>query len=69
MLTFVLAATNVLDFYLDDKQKNHLVEIEHLAMENTEKANAKLAGYVREALRLNPIVSLYDPAITIRSNT
>jgi hypothetical protein len=46
-----------------------LVEIEHLAMENTEKADAKLAGYVREALRLNPIVSPYDPAIPIRANT
>ena len=45
------------------------MEIEHLAMENTEKADAKLAGYVREALRLNPIVSPYDPAIPIRANT
>lgn len=54
--TFPLATTNVLDFYLKPENEAHRSEIEHLAVEHTQEADALLSGYVREALRLDPQV-------------
>jgi hypothetical protein len=56
---FFLAATLVIDFYLDEKHAKEKKEIMDLSMDNTPGASRRLCGYVREALRLHPQVYLY----------
>jgi len=51
---WAMAATHVINFYLDDARAEQKRRIELLAMDRSSSADAELAGYAREALRLDP---------------
>ncbi|CAE6536627.1 unnamed protein product [Rhizoctonia solani] len=51
---YAQAATQVVDFYLDDSRKDLKEFICELSRQNTPESDRKLAGYVREAMRLSP---------------
>ncbi|KAF8600486.1 heme peroxidase [Ceratobasidium sp. AG-I] len=51
---YAQAATQVVDFYLDDARAAEKSIICELARQETPENDRKLAGYVREAMRLNP---------------
>ncbi|KAG9091000.1 hypothetical protein FRC06_000785 [Ceratobasidium sp. 370] len=48
------AATQVVDFYLDNERRAEREAICKLALQETPENDRKLAGYVREAMRLRP---------------
>lgn len=47
-----MKATEVLHYFLSDEGERHWPEIQKLATDNSERANAKLEKYFMEALRL-----------------
>jgi len=51
------AVAHVVNFYLHDDRKEAREDIAQLSALRTPEADAKVQGYVREALRLDPIVS------------
>jgi linoleate 10R-lipoxygenase len=51
---WAMAATHVVNFYLDDARAAEKEDIEHLAMDHSPHAAQRLAGYAREALRFDP---------------
>ncbi|CAE7179209.1 unnamed protein product [Rhizoctonia solani] len=51
---YAQAATQVVDFYLDDNRKDLKEIICELSRQDTPESERKLAGYVREAMRLSP---------------
>ncbi|KAG8731386.1 hypothetical protein FRC11_004322 [Ceratobasidium sp. 423] len=51
---YAQAATQVVDFYLDDGRKDLKEIICQLSLQDTPESDSKLAGYVREAMRLSP---------------
>ncbi|CAE6468800.1 unnamed protein product [Rhizoctonia solani] len=51
---YAQAATQVVDFYLDDSRKDLKEIICELSRQDTPESDRKLAGYVREAMRLSP---------------
>ncbi|CEL56219.1 prostaglandin-endoperoxide synthase 2 [Rhizoctonia solani AG-1 IB] len=51
---YAQAATQVVDFYLDDSKKDLKETICELSRQDTPESDRKLAGYVREAMRLSP---------------
>lgn len=48
------ASTHVINFYLDAERSKEKAHIEQLAMDRSPEASELLAGYAREALRLDP---------------
>jgi linoleate 10R-lipoxygenase len=54
--------TQCLDFYLSDKGKPYLPEINRLAKMNTPEADRKILGYAMEGIRLNGTFGLYRKA-------
>ncbi|KAG9073983.1 hypothetical protein FS749_014512, partial [Ceratobasidium sp. UAMH 11750] len=48
------AAVQVVDFYLDNERHEEKAAICKLALQETPESDRKLAGYVREAMRLRP---------------
>lgn len=54
---FSKAIVHVVDHFLDDENKQARKEIVDLFSSKKQDSSAKIMGYVREALRLNPIVS------------
>ncbi|KAJ1306560.1 hypothetical protein OPQ81_007561 [Rhizoctonia solani] len=51
---YAQAATQVVDFYLHDSRKDLKEIICELSRQDTPESDSKLAGYVREAMRLSP---------------
>ena len=51
---WAMAATHVINFYLDDERAEEKKHIERLAMDRSTQATELLAGYAREALRFDP---------------
>jgi len=51
---WAMAATHVINFYLDDERAEQKKHIERLAMDRSAEAAELLAGYAREALRFDP---------------
>jgi linoleate 10R-lipoxygenase len=51
---WAMAATHVINFYLDDERSDQRRDIEILAKDRSTTATARLAGYAREALRFDP---------------
>ena len=51
---WAMAATHVVNFYLDDARAEQKTHIEELVREDPPEAAALLEGYAREALRLDP---------------
>ncbi|KAG9083295.1 hypothetical protein FRC07_013955, partial [Ceratobasidium sp. 392] len=51
---YSMAATHVVDFYLDNERQAEREVICKLALEETPESDRKLGGYVREAIRLRP---------------
>jgi len=51
---WAMAATHVINFYLDDERRDQKRDIEILAKDRSAMATARLAGYAREALRFDP---------------
>ncbi|KAH7335533.1 heme peroxidase [Rhizoctonia solani] len=51
---YAQATTQVVDFYLDDDRKDLKEIICELSRQDTPESEQKLAGYVREAMRLSP---------------
>lgn len=51
---WTMAATHVMNFYLDDERAEEKKHIERLAMDRSTEATELLAGYAREALRFDP---------------
>ncbi|KAF8761291.1 Linoleate diol synthase [Rhizoctonia solani] len=54
---YVPALINVVNFYLDPAQAEHKTQLVALASSKDPQANNVIAGYVREALRLDPLFS------------
>jgi len=51
---WAMAATHVINFYLDDERAEQKKDIECLVMDRSPEAAKRLAGYAREALRFDP---------------
>ena len=51
---WAMAATHVINFYLDDERSDQRRDIEALARNPSVTATDRLAGYAREALRFDP---------------
>lgn len=54
---FSKAIAQVVDYFLEEKNTQAKEEITKIFLTGGEGASAKIMGYIREALRLNPIVS------------
>lgn len=54
---FSKAIVHAVDYFLDDANKQARGEIVNLFSSQRPDSSAQIMGYVREALRLNPIVS------------
>jgi cytochrome P450 len=54
VVNWAMAATHVVNFYLDDKRAEQKRHIARLALDRSDKASELLAGYAREALRFDP---------------
>ncbi|EUC55588.1 linoleate diol synthase, partial [Rhizoctonia solani AG-3 Rhs1AP] len=52
---FIPALINVVNFYLETANAEHKTQLVALASSNDPQANNVIAGYVREALRLDPL--------------
>lgn len=51
---WAMAATHVINFYLDDERSVQRKDIEILAKDRSATATERLAGYAREAMRFDP---------------
>ncbi|KAG9026836.1 hypothetical protein FRB95_008385 [Tulasnella sp. JGI-2019a] len=51
---FSQAATQIVNFYLDDARSKERAEIIRLVHQDTPEGNARLLGYILEAMRLDP---------------
>jgi len=51
----VAVLVNVINFYLGDAQKEHRERIIAAALGDERISNAELEGYVREAIRCDPV--------------
>jgi linoleate 10R-lipoxygenase len=51
----VTVLVNVINFYLDDAQKEHRDRITAAALGDERVSQAELEGYVREAIRCDPV--------------
>jgi len=54
---YIPALINTVNFYLDPAQADHKNQLVVLASSKDSQANSVIAGYVREALRLDPLFS------------